>query len=444
MDSTSSGSSEGATSGGTATAGPGTDSASTSTATGGGTTGGGETFEPCPPFEPPAGPVVDVSPEMADELPGLVASAAPGTVFAFAPGTYDLSGANLLHVTTPGLVFYGTGDDPEAVVLDAGYGIGEIFLVEAPNTTIANLTAQRAFYHPIHVTGGTDGNTTGTRIYRVRVVDPGQQGIKINASSAGYFSDEGEIACSEIRMTDAGRGFVTDCYTGGIDAHSAWGWTVRDNYIEGFWCDQGLSEHGVHFWVTSRDTVVERNVIVDCARGIGFGLGAMGNGKTRVYPDDPCPGAGYLGHIDGIVRNNVIVGKRPELFASASGMDSGVALEQACGPIVVHNTVVALEPPFVSMEYRFENTSAVIRNNLVTHDIVARDGGQATLSGNVEQAPLSEFVDPASGDVHLVAGAAAVDAGDVLAGEEAVERDIDGDPRDALPDPGADEFVPGP
>ena len=56
-----------------------------------------------------------------------------------------------------------------------------------------------------------------------------------------------------LLLTDAGRAQVQDCYTGGIDAHSAWGWVVRDNVFEGFWCDQGLSEHAVHFWVTGRD-----------------------------------------------------------------------------------------------------------------------------------------------------------------------------------------------
>ena len=134
----------------------------------------------------------------------------------------------------------------------------------------------------------------------------------------------------------------------------------------------------------------------------------------------------------------MILANRPELFASQSGFDAGIALEQACGAVAVHNTIVSLEPPFVSIEYRWENTSAVIENNLVTHTIVARDGGMAELAGNLEGAPLSAVVDAAGGDLHLSAGSPAIDAGVVLA-PGVCEDDFDGEMRDGMPDVGADE-----
>lgn len=409
------------------------------------TTDTGETGgdEDCGPIgePPPEGPIVQVGPSDADSLPQLVADAEPNTTFLFADGTYDLSAASILHVTTPGLRFVGGSHDRDAVILDADYAVGEIFLVAASNTTLAHMTIQRATWHPIHVTGGTDANVENTLIYDVAVVDPGQQAIKINPSGAGYYADFGTVACSEVILTDAGRPNVSNCYTGGIDAHGAWGWTVRDNYFEGWWCEQGLSEHAVHFWTTSRDTLVERNTIVDCARGIGFGLGENGNGNQRAYDDDPCPGADFLGHVDGEIRNNSIWAGRAELFASQSGFDSGVALEQACGARVVHNTVVSLQPPFVSMEYRWPNTSAEIVNNLVSHDIVERNGGQASLSANLEGQGLEHFVDGAGGDLHLVGSSTAIDAGDPDA-LGWTDEDIDRDPRDSAPDVGSDEHAP--
>jgi hypothetical protein len=379
-----------------------------------------------------------VTPDQAGQLPSLVADAETGTTILLADGTYDISGANLLHFTTPGVSLRSASGDRDAVVIDADYALGEILLIQADDVTIADMTLQRAMWHPIHVTGKSDENTENTMIYNVRVVDPGQQAIKINDSGEDYHCDNGTIACSSIEMTDEGRTHVSDCYTGGIDAHSAWGWTVRDNYVEGFWCEQGLSEHAVHFWVTGRDTLVERNVIVDCARGVGFGLGASGNGMERVYDDDPCPGADYLGHVDGIIRNNTVWAGRAELFASASGFDSGVALEQACGAEVYHNTIVSLQQPFVSIEYRFSNTDAVIKNNLVTHSITMRDGGQAELGGNMTDASTDNFVDAAGKNVHLAGGSSAIDAGVDLGGK--VPTDIDGDARDASPDVGADEI----
>jgi hypothetical protein len=392
--------------------------------------------DPCAPWPPPEGPVIEVTPAQAGSLKSIVEGAASGTTISLAPGTYDLSGSGPIHITTPGLTLRGASGDRDAVVLDAGYAVGEILLIAASDTAVVDMTLRRAMWHPIHAVGGESGDISGVVIYNVKVVDPGQQAIKINPSASKHYVDDGLIACSWLELTDAGRGQIKDnCYTGGIDAHSAWGWTIRDNSIRGFWCPQGLSEHAIHLWVTSRDTLVERNDIRDCARGIGFGLGANGNGNSRAYADDPCPGKGYLGHIGGEIRNNMIWAGDPQLFASDYGFDSGVALEQACDAKVLHNTVVSLQQPFVSMEYRFPNTSATIAGNLVTHNIVQRDGGQAQLDGNIEGAGLDHFVDAAGADLHLAAGSSAIDA----APPGLVAEDFDGEPRGQSPDIGADE-----
>ncbi|MCA9708762.1 MAG: right-handed parallel beta-helix repeat-containing protein [Myxococcales bacterium] len=404
------------------------------------TSGSGDTGPPpppppppaagCEPLPPPEGDVLELGPE--DDLAAAIADAPTGRTLVLRDGTYDVSGAGYIVFDTPGVTLRSLGGDPSAVVIDGGYAIGSVLEVRADDVTIAELTVQRPMWHPIHVYGAGDHTIEGTILYNVRVIDPGQQGIKINATADAYFADHGLIACSHIELTDAGRQQVEGCYTGGIDAHSALGWVVRDNHIEGFWCDQGLSEHAVHFWNGGRDTRVERNVIVDCARGVGFGLGQSGNGTTRAYDDDPCPGVGgYVGHFGGIIRNNAIWAGRPELFASQAGFDSGVALEQACDAQVVHNTIVSLQPPFTNIEYRFPNTSAMIANNLVTHAIIERDGGQATLMGNLEDQGTEHFVDAAGGDLHLVDGSAAIDAGVGLAAGLA-DEDIDPDELGAL------------
>jgi hypothetical protein len=390
----------------------------------------------CDPLPPPEGETIPLAP--GGNLADAVANAPTGSTIVLADGTYDLAGSDYIVFRTPGVALRSDSGDPEAVILDGGYGGGSILNVAADDITIAELTVQRATWHPIHVTGGTDSNTENTTIYRVHVIDPGQQAIKINASTEGFYADNGVVACSTVVMTANGRANVSACYTGGVDAHLALGWRVHDNYFEGFWCDEGLSEHAIHFWNSGRDTVVERNVIVDCARGIGFGLGETGNGTARDYGDDPCPGAAFLGHIDGVIRNNTVLGADPALFATQSGFDSGISLEQACGTEVMHNTVVALEQPFTGIEYRWSSTNVTIHNNLVTHAIMLRDGAQADLQGNISDiADTSHFIDAAGNDLHLVAGSSAIDAGVPTS----VTEDIDGDPRDASPDVGADEWV---
>lgn len=393
----------------------------------------------CDPLPPPGGAVIEVSP--TDDLAAAIAGAPAGSTLVLADGTYDVSGANYIALVNDGVTIRSASGDPTAVIIDGGYALGEVFSIAADDITIAEVTIQRAYYHPIHVIGGSDSNTENTLVYRVRVLDPGQQAIKINAQDGNY-ADFGTIACSHIELTAEGRPHVTDCYTGGIDAHLAQGWTIRDNTITGFWCESGLSEHGVHVWNSGRDTVVERNTIIDCARGVGFGLGESGNGTSRDYGDDPCPGVtGFVGHYGGVIRNNAIVGRDPAMFASEFGMDSGVALEQACGAVVTHNTIVALQPPFVGMEYRFANTQASIADNLVTHAITMRDGGNAVLEGNLVDVGTEHFADAAAGDVHLVAGSTAIDAAIDVAGAEVID-DVDGEARDASPDIGADEYVP--
>jgi len=395
----------------------------------------------CDPLPPPTGNVIDVYPSGVGTLAAIVANAVSGDTILLHDGTYDLREA--LQFSTPGVSFRSASGNRDAVIIDGGYTAGSgydtDFLIQiwASDMTIADLTLRYAYNHPIQIYGpGTP--ITGILIHNVRIIDPGEQAIKINPVGEG-FVDYGTIECCAIELTDFGRTQIrNDCYTGGIDAHQAWGWVVRRNYVKGFWCDWGLSEHGIHFWKGCRDTVVEENVVVDCARGIGYGLGS--SGTARIYPDDPYPGVGYMGHIDGIIRNNFVAATDSGLFASEYGFDTGISLEQARGTEVLHNTVASTSVPAASsMEWRFSNTLVHVANNLVSHLLWTRDSAVATLEGNYILAPLSWFENVPAGDLHLAAPAAApVDGGVLLGG--LCDTDIDGDLRDAQPDVGADEL----
>lgn len=399
---------------------------------GGGSGGGGPSASGCEPLPPPSGNVIEVTPAQAGELPGILLAAQAGDTILLQDGDYLLGGATL-QVAAPGVTVRSQSGDRAAVVLDGEWASPEILFITASDVTIADLTVTRAINHPVHVTPGGDGDVTGVLLYNLAVIDPGQQAIKINPDAARTsFVDDGTVACSHIELTDDGRAHVQGCYTGGIDAHQARGWRVYDNTITGFWCNDGLSEHAVHFWTGGRDTVIERNTIVDCARGVGLGLGDATAGRT--YADDPCPGVANVGHYGGVVRNNFV-------YASIAGFDSGISLEQACGASVLHNTVVSTGAPFSSIEWRFAGTSATIVNNLVSHNLVERDGAQASASGNIEGAAMSLFVDAAAGDLHLRSdAAAAIDMGAAVP-DGLVVDDIDGDARAGAPDVGADEVT---
>jgi hypothetical protein len=396
---------------------------------------------PCPPLPAPSDPIVHAS--SVNELWNAVNGATPGTTILVADGTYDLDGT-YLRFDTPEVTLRSASGDRQAVVLDGNYVTTEIVQIVASNVTIADLTLREAYNHPIHVMSADGGDTTGTRIYNVRIVDPREQAIKINPAAEGTYPDAGEIACSHVELTDAGRPQVNPaaggCYTGGVDAHQARDWHIHDNLIEGFWCPTGLSEHGIHLWRGCRDTVVERNTLRNNARGVGFGLATTGDGRT--YGDAPCPDAsGYVDHYGGVIRNNVVFANDADLFGSQYGFDCGICLWNACGARVLHNTVASTEAPFSSIEWRFPNTDPDLINNLVTHNLRERDGATASHSGNLESAPLSLFVDGAGGDLHLAPTAAA--AVDQVAAPADVVDDVDGDARPSGQryDVGADELI---
>jgi len=396
----------------------------------------------CPPLPPPSGTVVEIQPSQADQLRNIVGNASSGTTLLLHDGQYDLDGGDSSHrlsFNTPGITLRSASGNRDAVVLDGFYATDELVSIHASNVVIADLTLTRAYNHPIHISGPSGQIITGVTIHNVRITDPGEQAIKINPVSGG-FADYGTIECSLIELTDAGRPKVRNCYTGGIDAHQAWGWSIRRNRIEGFWCPAELSEHAVHFWSSSRDTIVEENAIVNCARGIGFGLGSAGN--SRDYPDNPYPEVEYVGHYDGVIRNNFIAAADSRLFSSEYGFDTAIGLEQAHGTGIYHNSAVSTQrPSSSSIEWRFSNTLAEITNNLVSHTLLSRDGAQATLTTNLAGAPLAWFVEPSIGDLHLTAAAVGpIDSGTPLPVGVA-DGDFDLEPRDSAPDAGADEVT---
>ena len=390
----------------------------------------------CRPPPAVSGPTVRVGPAQAGSLQAIVSRAPAGATILLANGTYRLR--STLVISTAGLNIRSASGRPGAVVLDGAYSTGDLVAVAASDVTIAEVTLTHASYHLVHVVPRDGGPTIRrTRLYRLRLIDGAEQFVKVNPNAARTaFVDAGRVECSTFRLTDRGRPHVPSdflpCYTGGIDAHGARGWAVRLNRFEDIRCDRGLAEHAVHFWTGSRDTLVERNTIVDCARGIGFGLGERTDWARR-YPDQP--GAGYVGHYGGLVRNNVVVAARP-------AMDTGIGLEQARGARVYHNTVYAAPGAtgyFSSLDYRFPNTVADVRNNLVTR-ITARNGATAQLSRNVESVPARWFRNPAQLDFHLRrAASGAIDRGVRV---RAAGLDIDGRPHAVgRPDIGADESV---
>lgn len=341
-----------------------------------------------------------------DELRRAVGLAKPKTTILLEDGVYHLNGARL-DIPVADLVLRGK-EEQRSRVLIRGRGMDErleAIFVSAPNVTLADLSISQVGYHGIHVRGG-DG-TSGVVIHRVHIMDTGQQLIKGSTAPGDKPCRDGLVACSTFEYTD----HAPSDYTNGVDVHNGENWVVRDNVFRRI---RGPREQGwragptILFWRRSRDTIVERNFLVDCHRGIALGLV-----ENRVE------GARVFDHQGGIIRRNVVC----NLNAWA---DEGIEVNASPGTLVEHNTVLSEGRISWSISIRFLTSDARVWNNLSNRPVILRDGAKAEIKGNVVTAQRDWFVDANRGDLRLGRGdLPAIDAGIViLAARQGTSRDV--------------------
>ncbi len=326
-------------------------------------------------------------------------------------GIYELTN-NLLYISQnmKNLTIRSASGNRDAVVIRGqgmGGNVGYIFNVAASHFTAADITIGWISVHPIQI--HAEHNADSCLIQNVRIVNGREQMLKVSGNASPTFSDGGIVQCCLFEFPD---GIAYQWYTGGIDAHRAKNWQVRNNTFKHIRSpENNLAEHAIHFWSDSENTLVENNLIINCDRGIGFGLGSKQ-------------------HFGGIIRNNFVHTSR----------DVGIGLESSPDTKVYNNTVIT-ENYFNSIEYRFEETTNVhIANNLVNEDIASRNGGTGLVENNYQNTNMDIFVDAANYDYHLndnITGI--VDAGLELTN---VNLDYDCHSRNSagIPDIGADEF----
>jgi hypothetical protein len=334
-----------------------------------------------------------------------------------ADNTYDLTDSLSLSENADNVIVRSLSGNRDNVILNGGgmtSGLSHVFQVAGNHVTIADVTLGWVANHGIQVHGEADADNL--RVHNVRFVDTFEQMLKGSVSGNGLSADHGIV---EYCTFEFSSGQAEQDYTGGIDVHRGKFWLVRDNLFRNIRSPAGSSaEHAVHFWNDSGNVIVERNMIINCDRGIGFGLGTQG-------------------HSGGIIRNNMIYND-----GAGSSDDVGIGLENAANVNVLNNTVY-LEDYWAAIEYRFSGTTGGnIKNNLCNQQITERNGGSATLSHNIISAESSWFVNYSTGDLHLNATITqAIDQAQILA---EVPDDIDSDlrPIGPAPDIGADEVIP--
>jgi len=332
-------------------------------------------------------------------------------------GTYPLD--DMLWVEADGVTVCSISGNRDAVIIE-GRGMGEhvthIFNIAGSSFTVRDVTLQRVGNHAIQLQPGVDSIV----IQNIHILDTGEQMVKVShdPNNPDLSSDNGIM---ERCLLEYSAGIGPQYYIGGIDAHNAKNWAVRDNTFIGIRSpSQDVAEHAIHFWSNSENTLVERNLIINCDRGIGFGLGDRG-------------------HSGGIIRNNMIYHDSSEGFA-----DVGIALESAPHAQVYNNTIYQGHTYPNAIEYRFSSTTGVlIANNLTNKEIALRDGASGSVSHNVSNAEASWFSNPSIGNLHLSSPIPeVVDQGLNIPG---LTSDFDGEsrPQGEGFDIGADEYGSG-
>lgn len=237
----------------------------------------------CTPLPPPTGTVIQVS--TVAELQSAVSNLTSNSTILIADGVYDLSNTLIIDGGVTDVTLRGASGNREAVVLrgrgmtNSSYGnTPHGFLIRKSNrVTIADLTIRDFYFHNVQIQGEQDAQAT--RLYNLKLIDAGEQLVKVSSGGPpAPYADDGVVECSYLGYTDRSR----DWYTNGVDVLAGARWVIRDNVFENIRAPQGqLAGPAILMWRNSIDTIIERNLFIECDRAIAIGLSSPDPDRAR-------------------------------------------------------------------------------------------------------------------------------------------------------------------
>ncbi|MDP7289459.1 MAG: GDSL-type esterase/lipase family protein [Phycisphaerae bacterium] len=373
-----------------------------------------------PKLPAPKGQVIKVS--SVRQLFDATKNVRPGGTIVMAPGRYNIS--RRVGITTDGVTLRGATGNRRDVVID-GDGIGELVaFTKCSDVTAADLTIQNAKWNGFKIDSET--GVQRLRIYNCVIRNIWQRGVK------GVIVPEKDRAKTQPRNcrveyclfyndrpkkfgddeADAPKNFNGN-YVGGLDVMYAKGWTISDNVFVNI---QGRTREGrgaIFLWHETEDCIVERNIIVDCDKGVSLGNSYMPKNRAVKLHARRC-----------IVRNNFITRAPEGCIEAANTADCKI----------YNNTI---HDP----KNRMRRLLRVLgqREGLVASgNIFSGPAPPGVPPGNLVKDLTSAFADPKGGNLHLKKPLSeVVDRAPKLA---EVSDDIDGAKRGSKPDLGADEL----
>ena len=381
-------------------------------------------FPKAPPLPPPRGEVIRVA--TVDELLAAVDRVGPGGTILLADGHYQLPRVIVLDHKKDIALRSASGDPTKVIVSGKGWesqakGDDLLHIGRCEGVTVADLTFTDCRSYGIKVEA--ENAPKDVHIYNCHFRDIGVRAIKGSAGQdPNTHAVKGSVRyCSfeNTRVPPADWLFGGD-YIAAIDMMALEDWTFSDNVFRNIKGRHGGGRAAIFLWVRSRGVVVERNLILNCDRGVAFGNPGQSTANLA--------GERLAYVTDGVIRNNFITG----------GPDCGIELWYAERIKVLHNTIWRPEQNW-SRGIRIGTGTAQtdVVNNLV-HGEIRLEGGEAQVRQNLAGRLDGYFVDPASGNLALTPAAnRAIDQGVPL---PEVADDIRRRPRSNHPDLGAWEL----
>ena len=344
------------------------------------------------------------------ELLDALNNSTPGDTILMANGTYNIH--YYPQVNIENITIKSQSGIRDSVILDGNeYSANYGFLIDANDVTIKDITIKNVEFNCIY----TNDSIDNLHIVNCKFIDSGEHFIKISSDVDPSPSENGIV---ENCLFEYSAGVGPQYYIGGIDGHFCKDWIIRNNVFKNIKSPETtLAGYTILFWDDSENPLVEKNLIINCDRGIGFGVGSSANSG-------------------GIIKNNMI-------YHDNSTGDVGISLQTSPNTQVYNNSIFFDNDYFSAIECRFTETQDVyIANNLTNKVIWFRDGAAGVVEYNNTNAISGWFIDVSTGDLHLSSDTLSqvVDQGISISG---LTDDFDGDirPQGSGIDIGADEYT---
>jgi hypothetical protein len=336
----------------------------------------------------------------ADQLVKALANARPGTVITLRPGIYPVRRLEIDARGEPGRPI--TLRAPKLGDARLTTSDLEVFVLRAPYWIIENLEIDGIgpdTDHAFHILGGADRT-----IIRHNGIRDFNAAVKGNVRD-GRFANDVLIENNLIRNSAARD---TAAPVTPLDIDGGRRWDVRGNFIADFSKSGGSQiSFGAFMKAGSSDGVFERNLVI-CewkTKGftrVGLSFGGGGGEGPEICEDRNCSPK----HSNGIIRNNIILN---------CPADFGIYVNTSYNIKIFNNTLINTG----GIDVRFPESSAEIRNNIISGRARERDGAQLVQATNLFVPAIDDlrnlFANVQTGDFRLRDGSQIVKRGPALA-----------------------------